>query len=208
MSDNNNLRMHAYLIVGSDQKAIDKEVQLIVKKTKSVPFEFPIVKIEDTRELGKYLKLSINTKTAIYIKNIDKSTTEALNAFLKNLEEPQKNVTYLLTARNEYGVIPTILSRCQLLRVGSPNVEVNKKIAISFLTLSLPEKLLELSNIKARDEAISYMQNLISSLHPLLIEEKNRLRITKVISRAEETLKALNANGNVALQLANFAINI
>lgn len=208
MGDNNNLRMHAYLIVGSNQKAIDEKVHLIVKKTKSVPFEFPIAKIEDTRELGKYLKLSINTKTAIYIKNIDESTTEALNAFLKNLEEPQKNVSYILTARNVYGVIPTILSRCQLIRAGSPSTDANKKIAKSFLALPLPEKLLELSNIKARDEAIFYMQNLISSLHPLLIEEKNRLRITKIISGAEETLKALNANGNVALQLANFAINI
>ena len=208
MNGNNNLRMHAYLIIGSNQKAIEEKVHLIIKKTKSSLLEFPIAKIGDTRELSKFLKLSINIKTVIYIKNIDKSTTEALNAFLKNLEEPQKNIIYILTARNEYGVIPTILSRCQLIRAGSPNTGVDKKIAKSFLSLPLPEKLLELSNIKARDEAISYMQNLISSLHILLIEEKKPTPIAKAISGAENTLKALNANGNVALQLANFAICI
>jgi len=208
VSRDNILRMHAYLIVGNNQISIDKEVRLIVKKTKSDFIEFPVAKVKDTRELGKYLKLSINSKTAIFIKNIDKSTTEASNAFLKNLEEPQKNIIFILTARNEYGVIPTILSRCQLIRTGYQDTLTNKNDAKSFLTLTVAEKLLEVSKIKARDEAISYMQNLISSLHLLLIGEVPTIRISKVISEAQNTLKALNANGNVNLQLANFAISI
>lgn len=199
--------MHAYLIVGSDKEVIDRKIKQIVNKEKSKIIQFPISKIKDTRELGKYLKLSINTKTAILIKDIDKSTTESLNAFLKNLEEPQENVIFILTAKHEFGVIPTILSRCQLIRTVSQDTKAEGNFAQSFLTKSTPEKLLELSKIKARDEAIVFMQNLISSLHITLIKGRKPKHVARVILKAEDTLKALNANGNVTLQLANFAIN-
>lgn len=199
--------MHAYLIVGDQETEIDKQVKLLLKKINSKLLEFPIAKIQDVRELSKFLKLSVNEKTAIFVRDIDKATNESLNAFLKNLEEPQENVTFILSARSEYGVIPTILSRCQLIRLGLKNSNVEKSLATNFLKLSLPEKLLEVSNIKARDEAITYMQGLISSLHLLLIKSDEPKPITQKLTGAQKTLRALNANGNVTLHLANFVIN-
>lgn len=38
----------------------------------------------------------------------------AFNAFLKNLEEPPKNVVFILATTERHKVIPTILSRCQI----------------------------------------------------------------------------------------------
>lgn len=199
--------MHAYLIVGNSETLVEKEVQNIVKKEKSTLLEFPIEKINDTRELSKFLKLKIIERTAILIKNVDNSTTEALNAFLKNLEEPQVDVIFILTARNEYGVIPTILSRCQLVKTEFQSDQIKIGVAKSFLVLTEAEKLLEISQIKAREEAVLYIQNLISSLHLLLVKGMPSVSVTRYLAKAEDALKALNANGNVALQLANFVIN-
>ena len=198
--------MHAYLIIGNDELSLEKEIIKIVKKNNSDRLEFSIQKIDGARELGKFLKLSINKKTVICIRDVDSSTPEALNAFLKNLEEPQVNVTYILTARNEYRIIPTILSRCEIIRTAISH-KVDNKTAKSYLSLTTSERLLEISKIRKRDEALNYMQNLILSLHQQLIKGDENIPTARVLQSANETLNALNANGNVALQLSNFAIN-
>ena len=41
-------------------------------------------------------------------------TNQAFNAFLKTLEEPPKNVVFILATTERHKVIPTILSRCQI----------------------------------------------------------------------------------------------
>lgn len=41
-------------------------------------------------------------------------TSAAFNAFLKTLEEPPKNVVFILATTEKHKVIPTILSRCQI----------------------------------------------------------------------------------------------
>lgn len=65
------------------------------------------------------------TKTAleekglkIYIIHlIEKATTAAINGLLKFLEEPSDDVVAILTTENISKVLPTIVSRCQLLRL-------------------------------------------------------------------------------------------
>jgi len=58
---------------------------------------FPLAKIEDVRNLKKFIKLSQKLKTTVTIYNIDHATNETLNAFLKILEEPQRNINYIIT---------------------------------------------------------------------------------------------------------------
>jgi len=54
----------------------------------------------------------------IYILNcIEYMTEEAINSVLKFLEEPEDNVYAFLTTRNEYAILPTILSRCQTIKL-------------------------------------------------------------------------------------------
>lgn len=49
------------------------------------------------------------------IKNAESLGTAAANAFLKTLEEPSPNVCFILLANNEDNVLPTIVSRCQVI---------------------------------------------------------------------------------------------
>lgn len=67
----------------------------------------------------------------VYIINcVENMTTEAINSLLKFLEEPNRNVFAILTTKNVRKVLPTILSRCQVisLRQIDKNEIVNEAI--------------------------------------------------------------------------------
>jgi len=56
-------------------------------------------------------------RTVIVITGIDTMRKEAANAFLKLLEEPSGNVMFILTADKTDQLLPTIMSRCQQIRL-------------------------------------------------------------------------------------------
>lgn len=58
----------------------------------------------------------IQAKKKVYILNrVDLLGTASANAFLKTLEEPPANVVIVLCSRTRDSVLPTILSRCQVI---------------------------------------------------------------------------------------------
>lgn len=198
--------MHAYLIIGKD--TFKKETE-ILEKLNGKALEFPISKIEEVRQLTDFLKNTQPENTIIISHNIDLSTQEALNAFLKSLEEPQKNVSFILTARNEYKILPTITSRCQIIRAQSNKPKAISQEASIFLKSKTGERFLIIDKIKSRSEAIIFMQNLIEKLHLDLNQNpKNYKGIAKHLEESQKTLNALEANGNVNLQLTNLVVNL
>lgn len=56
-------------------------------------------------------------RTVIVLTNIDTMRKEAANAFLKLLEEPSGNILFILTASQPDQLLPTIISRCQQIRL-------------------------------------------------------------------------------------------
>ncbi len=72
----------------------------------------PLIPVSIIKELKNKLSLSIEGTRVIIIKNIEYARNEALNAFLKTLEEPPKNTYFIITTDNLNSVIPTIRSRC------------------------------------------------------------------------------------------------
>ena len=201
--------MHAFLIVGNSEERITHSKKLAAK-LKAKIMEFPLAKIADTRELKNVTKLTFNTPTAILINSIDEATEEAVNAFLKNLEEPQENIYYILTASNLKNVLPTIISRCEVIKIANSG----QRIAYSedtkkFLELTTGEKLALIDKIKDRGEAKIFVQNLIEVLHfNLLNLTKNKLKRVLDLEILIKTLNNLKLNGNVQLQLANMAISL
>lgn len=63
------------------------------------------------------LKPNEGRYTVVIITDIETMKKEAANAFLKLLEEPPENVIFLLTTTNTEQLLPTILSRCQHIRL-------------------------------------------------------------------------------------------
>jgi DNA polymerase III subunit delta' len=56
-------------------------------------------------------------RTVVVITGIDTMRKESANAFLKLLEEPSDNVLFILTASKTDQLLPTIISRCQQIRL-------------------------------------------------------------------------------------------
>ncbi len=207
--------MHAFLIVGDSGQRISKAwpaplvaySEKLAEKLGAKTLEFPLAKIADTRELRNVTKLTFTEPTAIIIDHIDEATEEAANAFLKNLEEPQENISYILTANSLAAVLPTIVSRCQVIKI------VNKQSlplrgSEKFLELTSGEKLAFIDKIKDRGEAKDFVQNLIEVLHfNLLNSAKNRLKRALGLEILIKTLNNLKSNGNVQLQLTNMVIS-
>ena len=61
---------------------------------------------------------------------IENMTIEAINSILKFLEEPGQKVYAFLTTNNENVILPTIISRCQVLRLKLIDKQIVIKIAL------------------------------------------------------------------------------
>lgn len=194
--------MHAYLLAGENTAP---KIDNIVKKLDGKKYYFPITKIEDVRQISDFLKHTQPENTVLVCEDVDKASTEALNAFLKNLEEPQKNIIFILTAKNEYNVIPTIVSRCQVVRLRekAPSDDHN---ASDLLDSEFGKQMLIVDKIKNRQEAIFFLQTIMSELHSKLTD--NPEMISQKITATQKSLSSLEANGNVSLQLANLVVNL
>ena len=79
------------------------------------------IKIAQVRELKHQLTFSpLEAKTRVVIlEDIHTMRREAANSLLKTLEEPPPNNLLILTADQAGDVLPTILSRCQIIPFGS-----------------------------------------------------------------------------------------
>ena len=76
--------------------------------------------IENIQETFK--KSSLEGKAKVYIlKNVEKTTKEAMNALLKILEEPTEGIYAIFTTKNINRILPTIISRCQVIELKPDN---------------------------------------------------------------------------------------
>jgi hypothetical protein len=73
--------------------------------------------IDFIRDLRKDLATKRSELELIFIGNADKMTLPAQNAFLKLLEEPPKNTGFCLGVKNREQLLPTIISRCAILKI-------------------------------------------------------------------------------------------
>jgi DNA polymerase III delta prime subunit len=211
--------MHSYLITSQNQNLIQNEINNLVNKNKLKPYLFEIKSISDVKELNIFLKHTIEKSSGIIIKEIDKASEEALNAFLKNLEEPQKYIVFVLSASSIYTVLPTIVSRCQIINLNiSPEIS-STSLLKEFLSKESSDKLSYVSNIKDRQDALLFIKELLYQAHAMI--HLNKLppdvakgsysfykKISSFIKLTQRTNDALNFNGNVNLHLTNFVLSL
>ena len=156
------------------------------------------VKIDDIRRIeDKFSQTSINQLgIKIYIINlIENLRPNEANALLKFLEEPLDNTYAILTTENEYSILPTILSRTEIVRFSSVNkndlidecikLGVNKKDA-EILTFFQNDASMIKEEIEKEDylEAKKYVENFIN-----LLPNKEKLRFF-VLNEINPNLKS------------------
>lgn len=91
--------------------------------------------IDQMRELIHFLELKpYQSKLKIaLITHFERLSVAAANSFLKTLEEPAQNTILILTAENQRNLLPTIVSRSQLLKFS----RVSKKETQAYLQNTL-----------------------------------------------------------------------
>lgn len=90
--------------------------QMHRSKAKSPP-RTDTIGIDDIRAIAERLQQTgVTRRRFCIIRSIDRLHTAAANAFLKTLEEPPPDVTFLLTASHTATLLPTVVSRARVLR--------------------------------------------------------------------------------------------
>jgi DNA polymerase III subunit delta' len=94
------------------------------------PWAAPTISIEQIRELRRSAILKpLEGRQVAIIAEADKMTIPATNALLKLLEEPPDTLFLILTASQANSLLPTILSRCQEIRLGPlPDNEIERAL--------------------------------------------------------------------------------
>ena len=117
--------------------------------------EKQIISVDQIRELISTLRTYAVNRRVIIIDEADSMTEPSQNAFLKALEEPNKNTHFILVAKNPKLMLDTVRSRCQTLTLHKT-------------TSTQDKKLLEKYNL---DTASSQQILFLAAGRPLLIKE-------------------------------------
>lgn len=194
--------MHAYLIVGKNEQKNEKEVESLVKKLHAKRIDMKFKTIAEAREISVSLKLKKSIKTAIVLKNVDEASHEALNSFLKSLEEKSKNTIFILTSKNVSDVLHTIKSRSQIINVaGERNISTGlEKMAEDYLLGNSGEKLRIAGEIKKRDEAKEFLEAVLIVAKKKFLKDTPK-KLAAICDQIHRALEKLNKNCNVNLTL-------
>lgn len=144
------------------------------------------ISIKAVREMIRQINLTPghgSGKLAI-IKEADRLGLEAANTLLKTLEEPPKNVTIILLS-NDLKLLPTIKSRCQIIRLEDNISEEDKELVDDFrlaLGGNLKKAFALAEKISADADIERHLDTIISSMRKKLIENPDGGGVKKIKS--------------------------
>ena len=134
----------------------------------------------------------VNMPNKIFvINNLDVSTEEAQNKLLKVLEEPPKNVFFLISASNETRVLPTIRSRCDKIKINPLSQEEIRGVCSDELACILGKgyigRTLFLSRYAGLKEASDFAVSVLTELK----SSKDVLKFSKTFVEKKDDLKLI-----------------
>lgn len=188
--------MQTFLILGEDKKFIDYEINKIKNSFKIHPINiceiFPAgsysISIDEIRKIIKILNLKplVPGFRMVVIYEAENATTEAGNALLKILEEPPDETFIILTTTNLSKILPTIVSRCQIVsnnKIIPGQKEDFNKIQEEFRKIigSSPgvRLILLMEIVKSRENAINLLDKYMQFFDYILYQPENDLNLSK-----------------------------
>lgn len=157
--------------------------------------------IENIRSIKNFLsqKPYNHSTKIIIIENAQNLKTEAQNSLLKILEEPGKNNYLLLTTNQPHNLLPTIHSRCHLLKINDhPTTNHSQTLKIS---PNLKNNLAIVDQLGLdKNTAIPFLENQISLFRHQLIAQPSQktAHLIYQLIRATQMIKA-NVDAKSAL---------
>ncbi len=221
--------MHAYLITGGtkDQRLThirEKQQQWSVSSfdcLRLAPMEESIG-IASVRELQKQLLLAplASSKKLGIIEDSHLMTMEAQNALLKTLEEPPPQTVLFLESPTAESLLPTIVSRCQVVTLATPksSEQTTDSLSECFKTLeqaaTLPvgKRLALVDELaKTREGAKQWVADAIVAIRHLMLssyDAKASKRYTMLLRSLLTAQSQLTANVTPKLVVDNILLRL
>ena len=180
------------------------------------------IKKEEIQMLKSDLSVkSFYGKKIYWIKDIEKMTEQAANSLLKFLEEPEDNIIAILSCKNISAVLPTIISRCQQIKlVGqSENIEIEKNEELIHVVNEYVRRYINkphlaniylLEKLKNKDEIVDFFKHLSIEINNSYTENNlhDALNISRVQEKVLLAVTDLNSNVNATLVLEKFLFTV
>lgn len=173
------------------------------------------IKKEDILFLKSELTVKAFYNKKIYwIKDVENFTSQAANSLLKFLEEPEENIIAILSCSNVSNVLPTILSRCQqiklvgkeeqqlenyeeqqvLLKEFTKRFEKNKHLATIYL----------LGAITTKEMIVPFLENFNKNLQKSYTISSDIMTISSIQEKLLSALSDIKMNVAATLVLEKF----
>ncbi len=173
--------------------------------------------IETVKQIHKkvFLKPIKSEYKLVIIEDAQLLTPEAQNALLKILEEPPAHTHIMLGTESQDDLLPTILSRCQIIILEEEKKELKQETIteLNFFVQSLPDlsigaRLKQAEQLaKDKEKALKWIENMIVILRKNLIESINEAYDTRDTRDAlihlqslHTLLKTTNVNPRFAIE--------
>ncbi|MGI8419624.1 MAG: hypothetical protein ACR2LN_03180 [Candidatus Levyibacteriota bacterium] len=224
--------MVSFIVISKDKKKREEYSKVFTKEHHIHMFDTTVLEkdtsdkkstqsigIEDIKQLQKkiFLKPIKSKSKAIIIQDAQLLTPEAQNALLKVLEEPPAHTMILLNTTSKEALLPTILSRCQIVELEIEPLKLKEKELLelqTFITdlpnLSIGQKLKYAEkHAKDKDKALAWIEKLILVLREQTItvilndsEESmnDNVLILRSFQSLHTTLKTTNVNPRFAIE--------
>ncbi len=208
---------HSFIITGGNERnRVGEALKIRRKHIGPLPYKND----PDTLVLNEKEKIGINvirrlrkwlqkkpyraSKKIVLIEEAENLTIPAQNAFLKILEEPPKDSIIILTAENAQLFLPTILSRCRLIRLPSP--QQKKASTANVFIVSIDKKILLAREIGTNQaKAQEWIEKQKNSYRQRL--GRGDLRAVRILEEIVRTEKMLKANVNPRLVVEYLLLN-
>lgn len=155
------------------------------------------IPVDAVREIISEINIKpyIFRKKIVIINNADKMNTNAQNAILKALEEPPSYVVFILIVSNMLALLPTIISRGNVINFSGLSDKAIKDILKEKYEVDIPASLLSLCSgsaktayeITADEKYKEIRKEILSSFYRFVTSptEKNQLMLYSVITKYE-----------------------
>jgi hypothetical protein len=211
--------MQSAIILGTIEKTKEKAAEIIIEN-KISKFDVSIfssektIGIGDIRNLQKsiFLKPLQSEKKIAILEAFPGVTLDAQNAFLKILEEPPVDTIILILTTTLDFVLPTILSRCNLIdlsrkkRLEEEDKELYKTLLDSLLNNNANILVIAQKYGKDKDTALGFLENLI-----IIAEDNlsNNYSLGKILDNLQTTYSLIKStNVSVRFALENLFLNL
>ncbi|MFA7253372.1 MAG: hypothetical protein WC107_02350 [Patescibacteria group bacterium] len=204
---------HAYLFIGRSQDKIELLVLYLRENIGCLPADVTYlastdetgkkgeIKVAAVRQFLHELSLSSLGSCRIgIIENAEKLNLASANILLKTLEEPPKNVYLVLVSKTE-DVLPTIRSRCRVIKVQKDDqVEDSHIDAELLLGKSLYEAFKEIELIAKDNLSDHFFSAFLMLGRKMMIREKNA-KTANFLLGVEKKRKEVENNANQRLAM-------